>query len=562
MKKLLVFCLLCMMLVLCACEPTPSPVANIPSPTPPSHATPPPTPPSDDWRTVTLGLPRRDLDRSLITQCNDTLYLLYGIWDNEQQLYVLEDFRWVPLASFQAHVGAETVAIADVYAYDNMLFVEGQQQTHIQRADGSWFSIPSLNWLDSGRYYISEVANQHAADGLYATSATYGKVFRFENEAWAALPKLPAFEHVVLQHEGGWTFPDLFTCGEDLYVHCGTTNNGALIYRLTSNGWRKVTGPADIHGFADFEGKLHIATKNRKIYRQDPGGWVDLTQDVTDGGREWDVFSFVVHEDTLYLNMNQNLYRREIDTWTPLEQGLPPRDETCWRDLYSTEMGLLLGGYTNGFYRLCAESWERMTGEPWDTDDVYQLLSSNGVSFARASSGLYRLHSDGTAERTLATGIHGNGDCDILHYKDGYIDEYVDNRILLRLNGQDVLLEDGLPKGDLDQITCHQVGQEVYAISGGIDARLFYWAGTRWREVAMLSGEANYNFVVFDDTLYVCAYGNVLRVVGGEITPTRGAFVAQGQRLMIADDELYLFADGWTLQLVEGLYWQVVQAAD
>gem|GEM_PF-6593504 len=36
-----------------------------------------------------------------------------------------------------------------------MLFIVCEKKTHIWRADGSWFSVPSLDWLDSGEYAFS-----------------------------------------------------------------------------------------------------------------------------------------------------------------------------------------------------------------------------------------------------------------------------------------------------------------------------------------------------------------------------------------------------------------------
>ena len=513
--------------------------------------------PEPVWRTVAEGLPRNQSVTYHITQCGGVLYLS-NFCQLDDRIYALEDFRWVPVASYEAHVGPELPIVSGTYAYGDMLFVESEFQTHVKRADGSWFSLPRLDRLDAGNYYKSKVNEGHAADGLYALSALNGKVFRFENESWQPQAALPAFEHRLARLDGGWTIPYLFTVGEDLYVFCGDTDDGMLIYRLTANGWIEVTGPSSIDSFIAFEGRLHIATADKKFYRQTPEGWSNITQGVTFGNDPWAYSQYVIYENKLYLNASQNVYRRDGEVWTPLTKGLPASEEGTWRHLYATEIGLLLGAHDEwnaGYYRLGAEGWAPMTGEPWDDNRIFDIQSTNGMDFASVSGGLYRLYPDGSAERTTATGTYGNGDCDIFAYQGGYIDAYFHSHIYLNLNGEAILMEEGLPLRNLENITYHQAGQDIYAVCDDGNAALCQWQGTHWEKVADITYRTDESVVVFQDALYVYNSKGVYRVSGGETTATIGVLPSEYLRFEVTDDKLFLHTPAASFQMEPHLLW-------
>jgi len=521
------------------------------------------------WVTIADGLPKRDVFFSGITQCGEQLYLSGAVPSAEafdNRIYALEDFRWVPLASYEAYVGTPLPQLSDVYTYDNMLFVDNQTQTHIMRADGSWFSLPRLE-TTADYYYYTQVADQSAADGLYAIAVTDGKIFRFENEAWVALPLLPAFDGSMAGFDDPWLTPELFAVGDELYVHYGATGDGgAVLYRLTAEGWGPVVGPEVFDRFVGFEGKLYIATRNDKLFRQDPEGWTNVTQSVIRGGAGERGYDFTVHDGVLYLDAWQNLYRLEGETWTPLMAGLPSVQPVGWGYLWSTDYGLLFGGLNHHFHRLGDAEWELLTGDPWDRN-IYGIQSTNGMDFVEVfydSMYLHRLHPDGTIESTTAIGMRGNRYCDIFSYRGGYIDEYsiLLSRLYFNVNGHAIPLEDGLPLGNQKPIVYHEVGGAVYAVCEEWNDALYYLNGDRWQKVDCRVGTRANSLVVFQDALYVGGPDGIFRVAGGQVTPTQGAEPDTAPEFVVVGKTLYLTTGYGSFRLTDALTWQAILDAE
>ena len=527
--------------------PTATPYQSPRSTLQPSPPTASPTP---QWHSVTQGLSQVDFREHRIVQCGDELYLA-GYGGTADRIYVLRDFCWVPVASYEAHVGGNFAELSNLYVYDGQLFVEDAEQTHVKRADDTWFSVPRLDWLDSTRYSLCQVSEQGIADGLYAIAQYEGKIFRFQDEEWQSLPDLTPFDPLLGRFPLEWNTPRIFAAGNDMFISYGKLGGNFLLAQQTADGWELVTGPAGIETVICFEDKLHILTTDNQLYRKDPEGWTDITAGISDRLDGEGYCDYLIHEETLYLDMNRDIYRWDSTLWTPLNEGLSLSEKDVWSFLYPTEMGLLLDVGTQGIYRLGESGWTRLTGTPWDSATIYGALNTNGMSFVYTSDGMYRLYRDGTTERTTTSGV-GN----IIAYQGGYIEE---NWCLdFHRDGKAVRLEAGLPLVMAEDVTYHHAADEIYAF-GKIKGSeyVFYWNGTSWDRVRFITNAYpdNNNAVIYQGDLFVCDREAIYRVSAGQAVQIPGARIDANSRLEIVGDDLLLHNDNKTYRLMEYNYW-------
>ena len=491
----------------------------------PATPSPSPTPTTlPEWQTVNTGLPD-ELFSAInyrIMPCDDVLYL-YAHRTTATRFYVLEDFRWVPETSYETYVGDPLPAILSVYAYDDMLFVDTPEQTHIKRADGSWFSLPRFQWLEAGTFSRTLVAGHGEIDGLYVMSARHGKILRFENEAWTLLPDIPEGIFPATLDPENEPYMAPYAWGKNLYLIAWDYR----LFQLSSTGWDVLfTIPSD-GSVWDFEGELHMITPE-KIFRWDAGNWREVIDSITG-----DTFSFEVHDGKLYAIADHAIYRKDGSAWTPLMQGLPTDDSMRW-SLYPVEGGLFLSGHfqngeTQGYYRLGTTGWEQMTGAPWDTDKWVSVHTINGMNFVHSSKGHYRLSPDGTTtpatERTIQhivpVGSHDPGYLNVFAYQDGYIEMPFCPYIYFHRAGQAMLLQDGLPLGDPAPVAYYQAGQDVYAICHAWNSsELFHWKGGHWEKLSDVQYHNSYSATVFQDALYIRYGDNLYCVIADKVIPT------------------------------------------
>ena len=527
---------------------TPSPrPTSIPRPTPTAQP---------EWRTVNDGLPNQPFSARnySVTQCGDALYL-YNDATTVTRFYTLEDFRWVPEASYEAYVSEPRPVISSVYAYDSMLFVDTPEQTHVKRADGNWFSLTRLEWVDAGKYYVTEIKGHPGVDGLYALSARLGKIFRFENEAWVPLPTLPGEAIPPLAGTRLAQSPRLIAIGKELYTFSADTANGFL-FHLSSNGWRMVTEvPAD-SSLLEFDGNLHMINQGN-LYRLEEESWIDRTPDVSGN-----ISYYQIYDGKLYLTTDQSIYRKDGNTWTPLTQGLPQGALTGVFYLYPMQFGLFLGGYDHAFYRLGANGWEKMTGEPWDANEVHGIDAIDDMCFVYTSEGIYRLYPDGTTVR-IGTALNSTtGFLDIFAYQDGYIAMPFTPYICFHRAGQTQLLQEGLPAGDPVAAIYFQAGQDAYAVCETWDGHdLFHWMGDRWERVSDIVYNSNRNgLAVFGDALYISRGDGFYRVMGDQMTLTTGVAPSNTAVFRERDGELFLSTDAGYFRLADPTDWLLIEA--